>query len=121
MNLFSYDSDDITKNIGLVVKGQADKPSYRVDMADGLIGNATITTTSAIALDSTGAMTTNVVGTTAVSGTVVRVDLKTCGASGTGNATNGDRFRVTLTVTPSTGGPLTHNAYVLIDANSYDS
>lgn len=121
MTLFSYDSDQ-EFNQGLITKGASDQPSYRVDFADGLVSSATvITTASAIALDSTGAVATaNVVGTITISSSVVRVDLKTCGSSGTGDATNGDRFRVALTATLSSSGPLVFMTFINIDADAYD-
>ena len=120
--IFPYISGHQEANQGLVVKNGTDKPSVFIDFADGLISSATtITTISAIALSSTGSTTTStVVGTTSVSGQTARVDLKTCGVGGTASALNGDRFKVSVTCTPSTGGPLVYPVFVHINDPDYD-
>lgn len=122
MTLFSFSSSDAAQNQGLVIKSGAEMLPVFVDFADGLINSAvTITTVNAIALDSNGAVvTSNVVGTTAVSGSVARVDLRTCGTNGTADAVNNDRFRMTVTATCSSGGPLTFTTFLLISAPGYD-
>jgi hypothetical protein len=119
--IFPYISGQQESNQGLLVKNGTDKVSVFIDFSDGLLNSATtITTVSAIALDSTGATTTGtVVGTTAVSGQTARIDLQTCGAGGTSAALNGDRFRMTVTCTPSTGGPLVFPIFIHIDAPGY--
>ena len=119
--IFPYRAGAQDQNQGLLVKNGTDKVSFQVDFSSGLLNSATtITTVSAIALDSTGATTTStVVGTTAVSGQTARVDLQTCGAGGTASAKNNDRFKVTVTCTPSTGGPLVFPVFVFIDDPTY--
>jgi hypothetical protein len=120
--IFPYISGHQEANQGLVTKNGTDKPSVFIDFADGLISSATtITTISAIALSSTGSTTTStVVGTTSVSGQTARVDLKTCGVGGTASALNGDRFKMTVTCTPSTGGPLVYPVFIHISDPDYD-
>jgi hypothetical protein len=120
--IFPYISNQ-DSNEGLVIKGSSDYPSFFIDWSDGLISSgATITSVSAIALSSTGStVTSNVVGTLAISGAQTRVDLRTGGASsGTDDALNNDRFKLTVTCTPSSGGPLTYPVYILVDARSYN-
>jgi len=119
--IFPYISGHQEANQGLIVKNGSDKPSVFIDFADGLTSATTITTISAIALSSTGATTTaTVVGTTAVSGQTARIDLQTCGAGGTSAALNGDRFKMTVTCTPSTGGPLVYPVFIHISDPDYD-
>lgn len=119
--IFPYINGAQDANQGMLVKNGTDKVSFQVDFSDGMLNSATtITTVSAIALDSTGATTTaTVVGTTAVSGQTARIDLQTCGAGGTSAALNGDRFRVTVSAIPSQGGPLVFPVFVLIDNPTY--
>jgi hypothetical protein len=120
--IFPYLSGQQDANQGLVIKAGSDQPSVYVDFADGLLSSATtITTISAIALGSTGAVTTaTVVGTTGISGTVGRVDLQTCGVGGTAAALTGDRFKMTVTCTPSIGGPLSYPVFIYIEAPGYN-
>jgi hypothetical protein len=118
--IFPYISGDQSANVGLMVKNGADKPSVFVDFADGLLTSATtLTTVTAVALDSTGASVATVVGTTGITGTVARVDLQTCGAGGTSAAADGDRFRMVITATPSSGGPLNYPVFIYIDNQTY--
>jgi len=120
--IFPYLSGQQEANQALVTKGATDRPSVFIDFADGLISSATtITSVSAIALGSTGAVTTaTVVGTASVSGTVARIDLQTCGVGGTAAALSGDRFKMTLTCTPSIGGPLSYPVFIYIEAPGYN-
>ena len=118
--IFPYISNKQESNQGLIIKNGTDKPSVFIDFSDGLLNSSTtITTVSATALDSTGTSTATVVGTTAVSGQTARIDLQTCGAGGTSAAKNNDRFKMTVTCTPSTGGPLVFPVFVLIDDPTY--
>jgi hypothetical protein len=122
MIIFPYLSGQQEANQALVTKGGSDRPSVFIDFADGLISSATtITSVSAIALGSTGAVTTaTVVGTASVSGTVARIDLQTCGVGGTAAALNGDRFKMVVTCVPFTGGPLSFPVFIYIEAPGYD-
>ena len=118
--IFPYISGQQESNQGLLVKNGTDKVSVFIDFSDGLLNSATtITTVSAIALDSTGTSTATVVGTTAVSGQTARIDLQTCGTGGTSAAKNNDRFKMTVTCTPSIGGPLVFPIFILIEDPAY--
>jgi hypothetical protein len=122
MNIFPYISGQQESNQGLIVKSSSGKPSCVIDFSDGLINSATtITGVSAVALSSTGStVTSNVVGTLAISGATVRCDLRTGGASsGTDDALNNDRFKMIVTCTPSSGGPLVFPIFIHIDAPTY--
>jgi hypothetical protein len=121
--IFPYINGAQAANEGLITKGASDFPSFYIDWSDGLISSGTtISSVSAVALSSTGStVTSNVVGTLAISGAQTRVDLRTGGASsGTDDALNNDRFKLTITCTPSSGGPITYPVYILIDAGSYN-
>ena len=118
--IFPYISNKQESNQGLIIKNGTDKPSVFIDFSDGLLNSSTtITTVSATALDSTGTSPATVVGTTAVSGQTARIDLQTCGTGGTSAAKNNDRFKMTVTCTPSTGGPLVFPVFVLISDPTY--
>ena len=121
MNIFTYRASDQFANIGLIVKDGLDRPSVFLDFSDGCINSAvTVSTVSAIAVSSTNStITTQVVGTTAVSNQVARIDLKTCGASGTSAAVDGDRMKMTVTAALSSGGPLLFDVFIDITAPTY--
>lgn len=118
MQIFSYRPG--TPNNAIITKGALDLPSFQIDWTAGMPSGATLGTTTITAVDSSNQSTTNVVNTSSNSGNVTTVFLKTAGASGTGAATDGDRFRIRiLQALSSTNGTLLFDVFLLIVAPTY--
>jgi hypothetical protein len=120
MTLYSYFNGDQRVNQANLIKGGTSAPSFSIDFTDALrTASATISSAASVGTGSTGATVTTIAGTTTVSGNYVIVDLKTGGAGGTGEATDGDEFRVRVTATLTSGGPVYFDTFVLISNPSY--
>ncbi len=120
MTIYPYRNADQTANVASLIKGGTDKPSFMIDFTDGLrTASNTIASAAAVGTGSTGATVTTIAGTTTVSGNYVIVDLKTGGASGTGEATDGDEFRVRTTASFTAAGPIYYDVFVKIDNPGY--
>lgn len=122
MTVYSYSNADSQGNVASIIKDSTEKPSLFIDFANGLISSAvSISTVTAVGVSSTNTViTSQVVGTTSINGTIVRIDLKTGGTSGTGPATDNDQYQIAVTAQPSSGGPLDFAIFVRIDAPTYD-
>lgn len=120
MQIFTYRARDGERNQAQINKGPLDKVSYIVDFADGILGSATLSSTSVGAQDSSAQVVTSAcVGTTTISGTTVQQTLLTCGTSGTQAAINDSRFRIDTDVTLSNGEILRFSTFVYVNANTY--
>ena len=119
--VYTYASGNQFANQSNLVKDSTEKPSVFIDFTDGVISSSiTVNTITAVAVSSTNAsITANVVGTIGASGSIARVDLKTCGAGGTSAALDGDRMKMTVTATLSSGGPLLYDCFIDISAPTY--
>lgn len=120
MRVFTYKLNE-TENVGQLTKSGTSKPSYIVDFAQGMGSGITLSSATSAAVNSsnTTATTDCVTAAATVSGTTARVDLLTCGSSGTSAATDGARFRIRTTATLSTG-TLTYDVFVFIKNTTYD-
>jgi hypothetical protein len=118
MQVFSYRSG--TPNAASITKGGLDLYAFQIDWTQGMPSGATLSTTTITAVDSANQSTTNVVNTSTNSGSVTTVFLKTGGASGTGAATDGARFRIrVLQLLSSTNGTLLFDVFLLIVNPTY--
>lgn len=118
--IFTYRSRG-EQNQAQITKGPLDKPSYTIDFQDGILGTATLSTTSVGALSAAAQVTTTTcVGTTTISGTTVQQTLLTCGTTGTQAAIDGARFKIRTSVTLSNGEVLDFDTFVYVNAGLYD-
>lgn len=119
MTIFPYRNSAQSMNFGTLIKTGLDQAVYKVDFADGINTSITLSSAATVALDDAGnTVTSDCVNTTTTSGTVATISMKTCGASGTGAATTGDRFRLRTTATLSTGA-LVFDVFVIIEDATY--
>lgn len=119
MQVFTYRSG--VPNNASITKGSLDLYAFAIDWTAGMPSGSTLSTTTITAVDVANASTTNVVNTSASSsGNVTTIFLKTGGASGTGAATDGARFRIrVLQALNSTNGTLLFDVFLLIDSPTY--
>ncbi len=121
MLTFTFKSRGGDSNQGQFFKTGAAKPAFVIDWSDGMLSSATISTVGAVAVNSLNAtVTSNCIGTTAISGNLCSIQCLTCGTSGTVTATNGDRFKITTTATLSNGEILNYSTFVLVQEPTYD-
>ena len=120
--IFSYRVRAGELNSGSLLKTPSEKPLYYMDFADAMPSGVTISTASTGAVNDANAFATGyAVGTTAISGTLISQTLLTCGSSGTSDAQNGWRGKITTTATLSNGEILVWNTFVLVQAgDTYD-
>ena len=107
-------------NQASIQKSATSQPAYQIDFSDCLVGSDAISTGATTAVDQTNTTaTTNCVRSTSVSGNKLIVYLATCGTSGTSPAVDGQRFRLTTTMTSTNGIVYPYNVYVFVIAKSY--
>lgn len=117
--IFNYKFSD-TPNYGHLTKGPLDTPSYRINYSGGMTSGLTLGSCGISSLGSDGnSADSRIVDSVSVSGKVATVKLKTGGSSGTGSATDRDRFEVKVTAHLSNGQNLPFYTYIYIEAPTY--
>lgn len=120
MNVYSYIDSNQFANVGLLVKGGLDMPSFLIDWNDGLADGSTISSVTVAALSSTGATITSAcISSTSTSGAQTLVLLATCGAGGTAAAVDGNRMRLEALATLSNAAVLAFDVFCYIANPNY--
>lgn len=116
--IFSYRNG--RPNSALFQKGGLDTPSFKIDFADGMPGGYTLGIVSYGAVNAEGTTVPTVISGITTSGTVVTVQLLTCGTSGDQPAIDGRRFQVyVLAHVATTTTILEFNTYLEIINPAY--
>lgn len=102
-------------------KGPSSEPSFRVNWAAGMDSALTLSSCGVTATGSDGNdASARIYNTNSVSGTIGTFILRTGGTSGTGDASDKDRFRLRIRAHLSNGQVLVHDAFIYVEAKDYD-
>lgn len=102
-----------SRNVGLLFKTVAEESEYEIDFAAGVLTGDSISTVSTATRNSSNSSAdTTLLDATSNSGTITTVRLLTGGTSGTADATNNARFKLTTTANLTNGGELQYVVFL---------